>query len=192
MTTITSQDAMRLIAKMRELYGRKFDQQWDGVELDSMASTVAECLSGLSTEELCAGVARMMREPWPPTIPEFRQWCEQGGAWLTADEAWATALAYVADPKAQITVQAKAALTKVRSIIDQEGQKAASRAFKDIYSRRMTEDKAAGVSQSIAPKVLPKPEPMPFTPPTAEEAANQKAMREKYLKNLQAMLGQPS
>lgn len=192
MANLTLENIDRLISKMRAMYGHKFDQQWKGVNPQELSETFLECLSGLSIAELQAGVARMMREPWPPTIPEFRSWCEQGGAWLTADEAWASALAYVADPKTQITVQAKAALTKVRSIIDQEGQKAASRAFKDIYSRRMTEDKAAGVSQSIAPKVLPKPEPMPFTPPTAEEAANQKAMREKYLKNLQAMLGQPS
>jgi hypothetical protein len=161
-----------LIAKMRELYGRKFDQQWDGVDVESLANTVAECLDGLSIAELQAGVNRMMREPWPPTIPEFRSWCEQGGTWMTADEAWASALAYVADPKTQITVQAKAALTKVRCIIDNEGQKAAARAFKDIYARRMSDDKAAGVSQSIAPRALPKVDPVPDLMTEQQRKAN--------------------
>lgn len=158
MTTITSQDAMRLIAKMRELYGRKFDQQWDGVDVESLANTVAECLDGLTIEEMRAGIARMMREPWPPTIPEFRQWCEQGGTWLTADEAWAMALGYLSDSKNEITMQAKQALQQVRYIIDGESQRAAARAFRDVYARNVEHDKSAGLSQSYAPKSLPKPE----------------------------------
>ena len=32
MVNLTPQDTVRLIAKMRALYGRKFDQQWSGVD----------------------------------------------------------------------------------------------------------------------------------------------------------------
>ena len=172
MANLTLENIDRLISKMRAMYGHKFDQQWKGVNPQELSETFLECLEGLSVEELRAGLTRMKREPWPPTIPEFRQWCEQGGAWLTADEAWASALAYIADPKTQITVQAKAALTKVRYIVDNEGQKAASRAFKDIYTRKVQDDKAAGVSQSIAPKALPKVDPVPEPISEHQRAAN--------------------
>lgn len=172
MANLTLENIDRLISKMRAMYGHKFDQQWKGVNPQELSETFLECLDGLSDAELRAGAARMKSEPWPPTIPEFRQWCEQGGTWLTADEAWASALAYVADPKTQITVQAKHALNRVCHIISGEGQKAAARAFKDIYARRMSDDKAAGVSQSIAPKALAKVDPVPEPMTEQQRKAN--------------------
>ncbi|MEC7119128.1 MAG: hypothetical protein VXW65_04385 [Pseudomonadota bacterium] len=187
MVNITAQDTVRLISKMRALYGRKFDQQWAGVDPQMLAETFADGLQGLTEQELRNGIQRMMREPWPPTIPEFRQWCEQGGSWFTADEAWAMSLAYLADPDQEITTQAKTALTKIRYIIDNEGQKAAARAFKDFYVRVVEEAKTQGVAQSIyKPKVLPKPQPAPE--PTAEEAAEQKAKAQHYAAKLKKML----
>lgn len=188
MVNLTPQDTVRLISKMRALYGRKFDQQWSAIDPQVLAETFAEGLQGLNEQELRNGVQRMMREPWPPTIPEFRQWCEQGGSWFTADEAWAMSLAYLADPDQEITTQAKTALSKIRYIIDNEGQKAAARAFKDIYVRVVEEAKTQGVAQSFyKPKALPKPQPAPE--PTPEEVAVSKAKAQQYAAELKKILG---
>ena len=54
MVNLTPQDTIRLIAKMRALYGRKFDQQWQGVDPQMLAETFAEGLQGLTEQELKA------------------------------------------------------------------------------------------------------------------------------------------
>lgn len=153
-----STDAKALYKKMRTLYGAKFDRQWEKVNPYDVEEEFVSVLAGLSPAAIENGKRRMEREAWPPTLPEFRMWCEQGGAWLTADEAWANALMYQADSTTPITEQAHAALSRVLLIINNEGQKAASRAFKDIYQRLVGNCQARGKTQTqYQPQALAKP-----------------------------------
>ena len=96
MVNLTAQDTVRLIAKMRALYGRKFDQQWQGVDPQTLAETFADGLQGLTAAELACGVNALMRHDWPPTVPEFRRMCQPvdplDREWPTPEQAWATAI----------------------------------------------------------------------------------------------------
>lgn len=96
MVNLTPQDTIRLIAKMRALYGRKFDQQWQGVDPQMLAETFADGLHGLTGQELACGVNALMRHDWPPTVPEFRRMCQPIDplelAWDTPEVAWAKAI----------------------------------------------------------------------------------------------------
>lgn len=95
MVNITPQDTVRLISKMRALYGRKFDQQWAGVDAQMLAETFAAGLQGLTAAELACGVNALMRHDWPPTVPEFRRMCQPidplDREWDTPEVAWAKA-----------------------------------------------------------------------------------------------------
>ena len=95
MVNLTPQDTVRLIAKMRALYGRKFDQQWAGVDAQMLAETFAGGLQGLTAAELACGVNALMRHDWPPTVPEFRRMCQPidllDREWDTPEVAWAKA-----------------------------------------------------------------------------------------------------
>jgi hypothetical protein len=142
-------DAVDLIKEMRELYGDKFEWQWQAIQPRSrLAEKFIEVLGDLPPAAIQNGIKRMHREPRVPTLPEFRMWCEQGGAWLTADEAWANALMHQEDSNTPITEQAYAALRRVTLIINNEGQKAAARAFKDIYQRIVSNCQSKGMAQS--------------------------------------------
>lgn len=103
---------------------------------------------------------RMNSEEWcPKNLPTFRNWCEQGGDWWTADMAWAKAMQFESDPLTKITTLTKRALEEVRHVLAAEGQKTAHFAFKDIYVDYMSRAKAKGMSQEMwvkpkAPKQL--------------------------------------
>ncbi len=44
---------------------------------------MVEAYQGLTVEDFARGVNRMKQEQWPPTIPEFRSWCEaKADDWL--------------------------------------------------------------------------------------------------------------
>ena len=92
MREFTKEDAQRLINKMRINYGKKFIDQWAGVHEDELKQAMVEAYQGLTVEDFARGVNRMKHEQWPPTIPEFRAWCEpKTDDWLGAHEAWAIA-----------------------------------------------------------------------------------------------------
>ena len=92
MREFTKDDATRLISKMRINYGKKFADQWVGVDVEELKQAMVEAYQGLSMEDFARGYARMLQEQWPPTIPEFRSWCEpKTDDWLGSHEAWAIA-----------------------------------------------------------------------------------------------------
>lgn len=89
MSKFTHDDAMRLISKMRINYGKKFADQWSGVEPSELADEMVDQYQGLTAQDFVRGIERMKREEWPPTIPAFRSWCEpKSNGWLGANEAW--------------------------------------------------------------------------------------------------------
>lgn len=157
---MTKEDALRLIGKMQKLYGAKFTAQWAGVETDDLADELILALGDLSISDIRHGFARMLTEAWPPTVPQLRKWCEQGGDWLTADEAWVAALAHDASGgRSVVTIATHSALAAVRQVMTVEGQKAAAWAFKDVYARAVSDLKKSGGVQVnyVPPAKIDKP-----------------------------------
>ncbi|WP_180122958.1 hypothetical protein [Acinetobacter sp. YH12086] len=154
MPNITTQDVMRLINKMRVNYGKKFADQWTGVDIAELAQEMLENYQGLTVEDFTRGMARMKREKWPPTVPEFRDWCEpKSEEWLDAHEAWAIAKNSIEmGTGRELTVvwteQAAKAFEKCADLVatgDKYQLAEAKKIFTAVYERLVTEAKDLGV-----------------------------------------------
>ena len=138
-----------VLNRIADLHGAEFAKKYAGysdIELTQLACTV---LSGLNHADIARGIVRMNSEEWCPTLPKFRSWCEQGGDWWTADQAWAKAMMFESDPLSKITKLAKRSLEEVRHILNAEGQKAAHYAFRDIYQDYLRQAKEKGRVQEM-------------------------------------------
>ena len=153
MREFTKDDAMRLISKMRINYGKKFADQWSGVDVEELKSEMVDQYQGLSVEDFARGVNRMKREPWPPTIPGFREWCEPDSEeWLGAHEAWAIAEKSISFDGKEMTVvwteQMAQAFSRCEDLIktgDKYQRAEAKKIFCDAYDRLVTQAKDKGL-----------------------------------------------
>ncbi len=152
--------ADQVLARMQMLYGEAFDKKFGDVDPSQLQFTACTVLNGLSENDLRCGLERMNSEKWCPSLPEFRSWCVHDGDWWTAEQAWAKALNFLKDDTQQITTLAKHTLDEVKQIISVEGQKAARRAFLDIYQDYLQRAKNQNRTQVmwIQPKALNKPD----------------------------------
>lgn len=148
--------ADQVLGRMQALYGEMFDKKYGNINPAELQFTVCTVLNGLKPAELRRGLERMNSEKWCPSLPEFRSWCVHDGDWWTAEQAWAKALNFEADPTNKITTLAKRALDEVHHILKTEGQKAAHFAFRDIYSDYLDKAKKSGrVQVMYVPPVKP-------------------------------------
>ena len=154
MREFTQEDAIRLITKMRAYYGKKFADQWAGVDPKDIAESMVECFQGLTADDFKRGVAKMMKSTFCPTIPEFRAWCEpKADAWLDAHEAWAIAKDSIEfGTGREMTViwteQAAKAFEKCADLVatgDKFQLAEAKKIFVSIYERLVTEAKDQGL-----------------------------------------------
>ena len=153
MREFTKDDAMRLISKMRINYGKKFADQWVGVHEDELKQAMVEAYQGLSMEDFARGYARMLQEQWPPTIPEFRSWCEpKTDDWLGSHEAWAIAEKSIGFDGQELTViwteQMAQAFSRCEDLIktgDKYQRAEAKKIFCDTYDRLVTQAKDQGL-----------------------------------------------
>lgn len=156
MPAITDADIANLVHVMKTTYGRQYLNQWPEFTDQEVFSAFKTGLQGISKADFDHGCEQLKREAWPPNVPAFRNMCEQGGTWLTQNEAWVTALEFSSNPNHPITEQAKKAFDAVRHVLAQEGQKAAANAFKDVYQRIVSDCRANNITQSkyIAPVAI--------------------------------------
>ena len=153
MREFTKEDAQRLISKMRINYGKKFIDQWAGVEVDELATEMVERYQGLSPADFQRGIKRMDHEQWPPTIPEFRSWCEpQTDDWLGAHEAWSIAEKSIGFDGEELTViwteQMSTAFSRCEELVktgDKYQRAEAKKIFCDAYDRLVTQAKDQGL-----------------------------------------------
>ncbi|WP_335954029.1 hypothetical protein [Acinetobacter higginsii] len=154
MREFTQEDAIRLITKMRAYYGKKFADQWSGVDPKDIAESMVECFKGLGAEDFKRGVAKMMKSSFCPSIPEFRAWCEpKADSWLDAHEAWAIAKDSIEfGTGLELTViwteQAAKAFEKCADLVatgDKYQLAEAKKIFVSIYERLVTEAKDQGL-----------------------------------------------
>ena len=153
MREFTKEDAQRLINKMRINYGKKFIDQWAGVHEDELKQAMVDAYQGLSMEDFARGYARMLQEQWPPTIPEFRSWCEpKTDDWLGSHEAWAIAEKSIGFDGQELTViwteQMAQAFSRCEELIktgDKYQRAEAKKIFCDAYDRLVTQAKDQGL-----------------------------------------------
>ena len=153
MREFTKEDAQRLINKMRINYGKKFIDQWAGVHEDELKQAMVEAYQGLSMEDFARGYARMLQEQWPPTIPEFRSWCEpKTDDWLGSHEAWVIAEKSIGFDGQELTViwteQMAQAFSRCEELIktgDKYQRAEAKKIFCDAYDRLATQAKDKGL-----------------------------------------------
>jgi hypothetical protein len=153
MREFTKEDAQRLISKMRINYGKKFIDQWAGVEVDELATEMVERYQGLSPADFQRGIKRMDHEQWPPTIPEFRSWCEpKTDDWLGAHEAWSIAEKSIGFDGEELTViwteQMSTAFSRCEELVktgDKYQRAEAKKIFCDAYDRLVTQAKDQGL-----------------------------------------------
>lgn len=153
MREFTKEDVMRLISKMRINYGKKFADQWVGVDVEELKQAMVDAYQGLTVEDFARGYARMLQEQWPPTIPEFRSWCEpKTDDWLGSHEAWAIAEKSIGFDGQELTViwteQMAQAFSRCEELIktgDKYQRAEAKKIFCDAYDRLVTQAKDQGL-----------------------------------------------
>lgn len=90
----SEQDARKLVEDMLFMYGKKFTDQWSGLKKGQVIEKFVEKLSDLTYEQFLRGLKRLDTADWPPSIPEFKNWCKGGYEYQTHDDAWLQALMY--------------------------------------------------------------------------------------------------
>ena len=153
MREFTKDDATRLISKMRINYGKKFADQWVGVDVEELKQAMVEAYQGLSMEDFARGYARMLQEQWPPTIPEFRSWCEpKTDDWLGSHEAWAIAEKSIGFDGQELTViwteQMAQAFSRCEELVktgDKYQRAEAKKIFCDAYDRLVAQARDQGL-----------------------------------------------
>lgn len=153
MTQFSTQDAARLMNKMKAFYGKKYAEQWGDIPVSEIADAMVECLQGLSAEDFKRGYLRMQKSTFCPTIPEFRSWCEpQTSEWLGAHEAWAIAEKSVGFDGEELTViwteQMAQAFSRCENLVktgDKFQRAEAKKIFCDAYDRLVDQAKDQGL-----------------------------------------------
>lgn len=141
--------AEMVLNRIGDVYGAEFSKKYASYSDEELVQLACTVLTGLTPADIRRGILRMNSEEWCPNLPKFRSWCEQGGDWWTADQAWAKAMMFESDPSLKITTLAKRALEEVRHILNVEGQKSAHYAFRDIYQDYLCRAKEAGRVQEM-------------------------------------------
>lgn len=153
MAQFSTQDAARLMNKMKAFYGKKYAEQWGDIPASEIADAMVECLQGLSADDFKRGYLRMQKSTFCPTIPEFRSWClPQTDEWLGAHEAWSIAEKSIGFDGEELTVvwteQMAQAFSRCESLVktgDKFQRTEAKRIFCDAYDRLVTQAKDQGL-----------------------------------------------
>lgn len=136
--------AEMVLTRLEDIYGSEFQKTYGHLSNEKLRNLTCTVLNGLTPIELQRGLNRMNSEKWCPKLPEFRSWCVQAGDWWTAEQAWAKALNFSNDPEFKITTLAKRCLDEVQYILANQSQRAAHKAFVDIYQDYLVQAQKAG------------------------------------------------
>lgn len=156
MHEFTSDDALRLIEEMQTCYGKRYSDQWVGVDDLRIATQMVKVFKDLTAQEFKRGLQRMYQSAFCPTLPEFKQWCLQGSTWLTEHEAWAQAIAYDKSNKTiSVSIFVRDTLKEFQQSFLEINPKSESQAktFKDMYMRIVCEAKRHGLQQKFTEEI---------------------------------------
>jgi hypothetical protein len=65
---------------MMFIYGARFLDMWEGVDVNEMQATWSDGMRGMSREALQRGITALYHAKHPPTLPEFLELCKAGPA----------------------------------------------------------------------------------------------------------------
>lgn len=140
-------DVVRMTQKMRAIYGRKFDQQWEKISPSELVDVFQQATADLTAEELRRGFAALMSREWPPTVPEFVKLCRPisliDQAWKSPDEAWAIAQGNLSELTTFATCDEIQQAWEVAKAVGND-RYAARRAFIDRYAALVDVSKGLG------------------------------------------------
>ncbi len=150
------QDARKLVEDMLFMFGKKFTDNWSGLNKGQVIAKFAEKLSDLTYEQFLRGLKRLDTAEWPPAIPEFKNWCKGGYEYQTPDEAWLQALMYEKNNRShEINKFAKQTFDDV---IRPYGYLGSSdtfyKVFCSVYKRIITEAKERNEADEVYKPVL--------------------------------------
>ena len=138
MREITNEHIAQLIKKQKEWYGKKFKDQWPDMGDAEIFNSFKTGLIGITEQDFARGLSTMLSQKWPPSVPEFRAWCEPNSDWPTAEQAWAIAQAASDEANTVVwTSEMQAACQSCQSLIEINDWFNAARCFKDTYSREV-------------------------------------------------------
>ncbi|GAA5003439.1 hypothetical protein GCM10023206_07220 [Acinetobacter puyangensis] len=178
-----------VLGRMQALYGDGFEKHYGNMSPAELQNLACSVLNGLTQQDIARGLLRMNNEKWCPKLPEFRSWCVSGGEWWTADHAWARAMIFMNDRSKPITTIAKDSLDEVRLILENEGQKAAHFAFRDIYHDYLQRAKLAGESQQFWEKAKKKDQKTIENNPEKHHSPEQKVDVHSMMEQAYAKVG---
>lgn len=149
-------DARKLVEDMLLMYGKKFTDQWSGLKKSQVIEKFVEKLSELTYEQFLRGLKRLDTAEWPPSIPEFKNWCKGVYEYQTADEAWLQALNFEKENRsAQINHLAKAAYDAVVGPYGMlKTTDTVHNVFCSVYKRLVTEAKERGEPDGVLDAVM--------------------------------------
>lgn len=202
------EDAKRVITEMRLCYGKKFSDQWAGVDPMDLANKMVQMFHDLTPVDLAKGFAKMQTQAWPPTLPEFKAWCL--GSSLTIGNqnpihatyrnksaALANIEAWLSDSTTRITNAEREAYNRCYTMFSNlqfnysDKQKFHTyEAFKGFYDEVVKEFVQQGVEQSIwvePPKIESKRKTVASQ---SAETPEQKQRNEEMKKKIEALMAQ--
>ena len=144
-------DARKLVEDMLFMYGKKFTDQWSGLKKGQVIEKFVEKLSELTYEQFLRGLKRLDTADWPPTIPEFKNWCKGVYEYQTHDEAWLQALTYEKHNRSHVINKfAKQAFDEVMKPYGYLGSTDTFyRVYCSVYKRIITEAKERNEADEI-------------------------------------------
>lgn len=149
-------DARKLVEDMLLMYGKKFTDQWSGLKKGQVIDKFVEKLSELTYEQFLRGLKRLDTAEWPPSIPEFKNWCKGGYEYQSHDEAWLQALTYEKNNRSnEINKFAKQAFDEVVKPYGYLGSSDTFyKVFCSVYKRIITEAKERNEADEVYEPVL--------------------------------------
>ena len=142
------EDAKRVITEMRLCYGKKFSDQWVGVDPMDLANKMVQMFGDLNPNDLAKGFQKMQTQAWCPTLPEFKSWCigDLKAQWLGSNEAWNIARGSIDFNGNELTVvwtrECAIAFDSVSHLVrigDKYQIAEAKKAFTEMYDRLVSE-----------------------------------------------------
>lgn len=113
-----------LWARFTHLYGHRWESSYgpaltDAGDLAPMAATWAKALTGLGPEDLARGLHACLdrADGWPPTLPEFRAFCQPPRPLAPCHVLFPRALLESDERKAARRAAARAGLAQLRAIV---------------------------------------------------------------------------
>jgi len=164
--------------RLGSLYGHRWVSAYGADPSSPTGDTWAQCLAGISREELELGLAACMNraDPWPPSLPEFRCLCLGIPAWPAVRLEFAASDNQPRSPFTRMVAQ-HLDTWAFHNAATHEAQRMLHEAYDMAVESRLRGEPLPPVLTA-----LPKPAPRQFTPAAPDVA-------KRHIEEINTMLG---